>query len=53
MGKYIDKGNDGFASIRNSNFVDKSLLITQVNSMRFSNDMHRIECKDDVWIPQL
>lgn len=32
MGKYINKGNDGFASIRNSNFVDKSMLIGQVNS---------------------
>ncbi len=33
MGKYINKGNDGFASIRNSNFVDKSMLIAQVNSV--------------------
>lgn len=38
MGKYIDKGNDGFASIRNSNFVDKSLLITQVNSMLMTDN---------------
>ena len=33
MGKYINKGNDGFASIRHSNFVDKSRLIAQVNSV--------------------
>ena len=29
---YLNKGNDGFASLRNSNFVDKSLLIAEVNS---------------------
>lgn len=33
MGKYINKGNDGFASVCNSNFVDKSMLIAQVNSV--------------------
>jgi len=32
MGKFINKGNDGFASIRNSHFVDKSKLIEFVNS---------------------
>ena len=29
---YLNKGNDGFASLRNSRFVDKSLLIAEVNS---------------------
>ena len=29
---YLNKGNDGFASLRNSKFVDKSLLIAEVNS---------------------
>lgn len=108
MGNFIDKGNDGFTSVRNTNFVDKSMLIEEVNSMmltenrymcvtrarrfgksvavkmlnayydrscdsrklfdglkdeivsalndipvrvnslRFSNDMHEIDCKDDV-----
>lgn len=38
MGKYIDKGNDGFASIRNSNFVDKSRLIAQVNSVLMTDN---------------
>ena len=33
MGNFIDKGNDGFASVRNSNFVDKSMLIEEVNSL--------------------
>lgn len=32
MGNFIDKGNDGFASVRNTNFVDKSMLIEEVNS---------------------
>lgn len=38
MGKYINKGNDGFASIRNSNFVDKSMLIAQVNSVLMTDN---------------
>lgn len=38
MGKYINKGNDGFASIRNSNFVDKSRLIAQVNSVLMTDN---------------
>ena len=29
---YLNKGNDGFASLRNSKFVDKSLLVAEVNS---------------------
>lgn len=33
MGKFLNKGNDGFASIRNSNYVDKSMLIAEVNSV--------------------
>jgi len=33
MGFFIDKGNDGFASVLNTNFVDKSLLIDEVNSV--------------------
>ncbi len=32
MGNYLHKGNDGFASLRNSTFVDKSMLIEEVNS---------------------
>lgn len=32
MGNYLHKGNDGFASLRNSNFVDKSMLIAEVNA---------------------
>lgn len=32
MGNYLNKGNDGFASLRNSKFVDKSMLIAEVNS---------------------
>jgi hypothetical protein len=32
MGNYLNKGNDGFASLRNSNFVDKSMLIAEVNA---------------------
>ena len=38
MGKYVNKGNDGFASIRNSNFVDKSMLIAQVNSVLMTDN---------------
>jgi len=26
MGRYVKKGNDGFASVRNSNFADVVLL---------------------------
>ena len=31
MGIYINKGNSGFQQIRNSEYVDKSLLIAEVN----------------------
>lgn len=31
MGRYINKGNDGFASVCNSKFVDKTMLIEEVN----------------------
>lgn len=40
MGNFIDKGNDGFASVRNSNFVDKSLLIEEVNSMMLTENRY-------------
>lgn len=33
MGRYINKGNDGFASVVNSNFVDKSRLVEEMNSV--------------------
>lgn len=33
MGRYINKGNDGFASVINSNFVDKSRLVEEMNSV--------------------
>ena len=41
MGNYINLGNDGFESFRNSEYVDKSGLISVVNKtlqteMRFS-----------------
>ena len=35
MGKYINPGNDGFASVRNGLYVDKSELITFVNGTLF------------------
>lgn len=40
MGKYINKGNDGFTSIRNSNFVDKSKLIEEVNSVMLTENRY-------------
>jgi len=39
-GKYINKGNDGFASVRKSNFVDKSMLIAEVNSVLCTEDRY-------------
>lgn len=39
-GKYLNKGNDGFASIRKSNFVDKSMLIAEVNSVLCTEDRY-------------
>ena len=36
MGIYINKGNEGFQSARNSEYVDKSGLITIVNSTLFT-----------------
>lgn len=42
MGKYINKGNGGFLSICNSNFVDKSLLIERVNNVM--NTENRFMC---------
>ena len=38
MGKFINKGNDGFASICNSQFVDKSMLIERVNSVMLTEN---------------
>lgn len=38
MGNYINKGNDVFASLRNSKFVDKSMLIAEVNSVMMTEN---------------
>ena len=38
MGNYLHKGNDGFASLRNSNFVDKSMLIAEVNAVMMTEN---------------
>lgn len=38
MGMFINKGNDGFASVLNSNYVDKSLLIEEVNSVMMTEN---------------
>ena len=38
MGRFINKGNDGFASVCNSNFVDKSMLIAEVNSVMLTEN---------------
>ncbi len=38
MGHYLHKGNDGFASLRNSRFVDKSMLIAEVNSVMMTEN---------------
>lgn len=40
MGNFIDKGNDGFASVRNTNFVDKSMLIEDVNSVMLTENRY-------------
>ena len=42
MGIYINKGNEGFRSIRNSEYVDKSGLIAIVNSTLYTNQ--RFSC---------
>lgn len=36
MGRYINKGNEGFRRIRNSEYVDKSELIAMVNGTLFT-----------------
>ena len=36
MGKYINTGNAGFKRIRNSEYIDKSMLIAAVNSTLFT-----------------
>jgi hypothetical protein len=36
MGLYINKGNEGFQSSRNSEYVDKSGLIAVVNKTLFT-----------------
>ncbi|MGN0309494.1 MAG: AAA family ATPase [Bacteroides sp.] len=38
MGRFVNKGNDGFASVCNSNYVDKSLLIDEVNSVMLTEN---------------
>ena len=38
MGLYINKGNEGFQRIRNSEYVDKTELISVVNSMLFTEN---------------
>ena len=38
MGRFVNKGNDGFASVRHTNFVDKSLLIEEVNSVMLTEN---------------
>lgn len=40
MGNFIDKGNDGFVSVRNTNFVDKSMLIEEVNSVMLTENRY-------------
>ena len=40
MGNFIDKGNDGFASVCNTNFVDKSMLIDEVNSVMLTENRY-------------
>lgn len=40
MGNFIDKGNDGFASVRNTSFVDKSMLIEEVNSVMLTENRY-------------
>ena len=42
MGTYINMGNAGFQSARNSEYVDKSGLITMVNSTLFTE--HCFSC---------
>ena len=42
MGRYINKGNDGFASVINTNFVDKSMLIEEMNQVM--NTENRFLC---------
>lgn len=40
MGNFIDKGSDGFSSVLNSNFVDKSLLIEEVNAVMLTENRY-------------
>ena len=42
MGIYINKGNDGFASVINTSFVDKSMLIEEMNQVM--NTENRFLC---------
>ena len=42
MGTYINKGNEGFKRVRNSEYVDKSGLISIVNSTLFTE--HNMSC---------
>ena len=34
MGKYLNIGLDGFASLRNGNYIDKSMLISYINDFK-------------------
>ena len=38
MGKYLNVGNAGFASIRKSNYVDKTRMISFVNGTLGTSD---------------
>ena len=38
MGRFTNKGNDGFASVINSHFVDKSMLIEELNSVMMTEN---------------
>ncbi len=40
MGNFIDKGSDGFSLVLNTNFVDKSLLIEEVNSVMLTENRY-------------
>lgn len=49
MGNYLNKGNDGFASLRNSKFVDKSMLIAEVNSVMMTENRFLCVTRTQIW----
>ena len=49
MGNFIDKGSDGFSSVLNSNFVDKSLLIEEVNSVMLTENRYLCVTRAPFW----